>query len=248
MKNNYKNGLKLAIMLAFGLFSQTAFAQNQKVWTGAQKYFGVDSTANKYSSVDWTLGKPAASTSVKTDSVVYTRNLFTRVNFSNPTAAMLVDTVKVIETLNGCPSSSISKLVEVYPLPICSLGSNQTICGGGTVANFNVYISNYAAISGIGTFSLSYEMRTGSATGTVFSSGNLTGINSGTLAINASAWTGMVAGTSYYFVITAFASEITATASNPAPGAIDASALASLPKTYTIIVNPATVTPSIKAY
>ena len=130
MKNLYKNAFRIALMLAFITLSQFTFAQNQKVWTGAQKYFGIDSTANKYSTVNWTLGKPAGRTSPKTDSVVYTRNLFTRINFTNPTAAMLVDTVKVIETLNGCPSSSVSKLVEVYPLPVCSLGSNQSICGG----------------------------------------------------------------------------------------------------------------------
>ena len=225
----------------------------QKVWTGTHKYFGVDSTANRGATVTWTVVKPTGSTSVQTDSIptVHTRAIFTRINWVNGTAAMLVDTVKVTETLNGCVSSIASKPIEVYPLPTLSLPTNQTICSGASALDFNLTISNYTSISAMANLTISYELRAGSATGTPLggtSTATLTGINSGTVSIPASTWTGLVASTTYYFVITNFGSEIAAAGSNPAPGNLSIAAIAALPRTYTITVNPAITTPTIIAY
>ncbi|MEB3150835.1 MAG: hypothetical protein VKL60_17690 [Sphaerospermopsis sp.] len=164
---------------------------------------------------------------------------------------MVLDTVKVSETISGCISSEATKLVEVFPLPTLTLGSNQTICAGASPSDFNVTISNYANISGIGTFTVSYELRAGSATGTPLggaSTATINNINSGTISIPASSFTGFTPGTTYYFVVTNFGSEISATASNPAPGNISSTAVDALPRTYTITVNPAITAPSIMAY
>jgi len=239
------------LSILFLLVTTSAMAQNQKVWSGTSKLFGVDPNTNPTSTVNWTLGNFTGSTSSKADSAVSSRNIFTRVSWNNPTSNMLVDTVKVSETLNGCISSIATKLVEVYPLPTLTMGTNQTICAGLTPSNFSFDISNYANISGIGTFNISYELRAGSATGTALGSGssaNITGINSGTVNINTSAWPSLAANTTYYFVITNFGSEITTAGSNPAPGNLSTAAIDALPRTYTITVQPNVAAPSIIAY
>jgi hypothetical protein len=247
MKTCYK------ILCLFFLFcASNSFAQNQKVWTGNSKLFGIDSTANRGSSITWNLGLGTGSTSSKADSsvtAVGNRTIFTRVNFANATSAMIVDTVKVFETLNGCSTSVSSKPVEVYPLPVISVPANQTLCSGVSPANISLSLTNYAAISGIGTFTLSYELRAGSASGTALggaSSATVSGINSSSISINTSSWPSLTAGTTYYLVITAFGSELASP--TPLPGNVSASVLASFPQTYTITVYPNLTAPSIIAY
>jgi hypothetical protein len=225
MKHIYKI---LSVMLI--LLASSAMAQNQKVWTGTHKYFGVDSTANRGATVTWTVVKPTGSTSVQTDSIptVHTRAIFTRINWVNGTAAMLVDTVKVTETLNGCVSSIASKPIEVYPLPICSLSTNQTICAGASPANINLTISNHTAIAGIGPLNLSYQLRAGSPTGTPLggaSSGTINNITSGTVPINTASWPALSNNTTYYLIITNFGSDIVTSGGNPAPSNISATSI-----------------------
>jgi hypothetical protein len=254
MKHIYKI---LSVMLI--LLASSAMAQNQKVWTGTHKYFGVDSTANRGATVTWTVVKPTGSTSVQTDSIPtgHSRAIFTRINWVNGTAAMLVDTVKVTETLNGCISSITTKPIEVYPLPICSLSTNQTLCAGAAPANITLTISNYPAISGIGPLNLSYELRAGSPTGTPLggaSSGSITNITSGTIppiTINTASWPALANNTTYYLIITNFGSDIVTAGANPAPGNVSTASLAlaaSFPQTYTITVQPAIAAPTIIAY
>jgi hypothetical protein len=247
--------MKLTFKFTFILLLLTAtnaLAQNQKVWTGSSKLFGIDSTANRGSNVNWNLGLGTGSTSTKTDSNVVSvanRTIFTRANFINTTSAMVVDTIKVTETLNSCITTTGIKLIEVFPLPTFNLASNQTLCAGSSPSNFNLVISNYAAINSIGNFSISYELRAGSTIGTPLggaSSGNLTGINSNTIPINVSSWPALTANTTYYFIITAFGSEITSPI--PVPGNIGPSGLASFPQTYTITVQPSLTNPSIISY
>ncbi len=250
----FKNYLfMLLILLGFG-FTQVN-AQNQKVWTETSKLFGVNATTNPGSTVTWNLGLGTGSTTSKTDSTVSARSIFTRVNWSNPTAAMIVDTVKVSETVSGCPSVIVSKLVEVYPLPICSIGSTQTLCYGVAPNSFSLNITNYTAITGIKDFPITYEVRAGSTTGTALggtSTGSTT-LAAASTSINPSTWPTMVAGTTYYFVITSFGSSITATGTNPAPGNISltgsgATAYAVLPTNNTFVISNVVNAPSITAY
>jgi hypothetical protein len=244
---NKLNKFFLAMLLLIG---GSAMAQNQKVWSGTSKLFGIDASANPTSTVNWSVGNATGSTTSKLDTSL-ARATFSRYSWVNGTANMLVDTVKVSETISGCISTVSSKLVEVYPLPNLTMGTNQTICAGASAANFDFTIANYANISGIGTFTISYELRAGSATGTALggsSTANVTGINSNTVSIPASTFTGLAAGTTYYFVITNFGSEITASGSNPAPGNLSSAAIDAFPRTYTITVNPAITAPSIIAY
>lgn len=247
MKTCYK-----ILCLFFFFCASSSFAQNQKVWTGSSKLFGIDSTANPGSSITWNLGLGTGSISSKSDSAVSAvgnRAIFTRVSFANSTAAMVVDTVKVSESLNGCSTSISSKLVEVYPIPTFTVPANQTLCSGISPSNFSLTLSNYAALSGIGTFTLSYEVRAGSSSGTALGGGStatLTGINSTTVAINTSSWPSLSAGTTYYLVITAFGSELTSP--TPLPGNVSSSVLATFPQTYTLTVYPNLTAPSIIAY
>jgi len=245
--------LMLLILIGFGVTQVNA--QNQKVWTGTTKLFGVNATTNPTSSITWNLGLGTSSTSSKTDSTVSSRAIFTRVNWSNPTAAMIVDTVKVSETVSGCPSVIVSKLVEVYPLPICSIGSTQTLCAGVAPATFTLNITNYAAITGIKDFTITYEVRAGSTTGTALggtSTGSTT-LTTTSTSINPSTWPTMTAGTTYYFVITSFGSTITASSTNPAPGNISitgsgATAYAVLPTNNTFVNSTVVTAPTIIAY
>jgi hypothetical protein len=225
------------------------FAQNQKVWSGTSKLFGINPTGNPGSSVTWTIGNGTSSSSSKADSVVATRAVFARYSWINGGISLTTDTVKVNEIVSGCTSSTITKLIEVYPNPTLTVpASNQTICVGLAPIDFGLNLSNYAAISGIGTFAISYELRIGSASGTVFTSGNISGINSGTANVVTASWPSMSAGTSYYFVITNFGSEQSASGNNPAPGNVSAATLASFPSTYFIQVNSSINAPSIQAY
>jgi hypothetical protein len=247
MKNIYKILLLLLLFVA-----SNTMAQNQKVWSGSSKLFGIDSTTNRGSTITWNLGLGTGSTSTKTDSAVTAvvgRNIFTRASFANSTAAMIVDTIKVSETLNACSTSTSSKLIEVFPIPVISVPTNQTLCSGIAPANFNITLSNYVAITNIGTFNLTYEVRLGSATGIALggaSSGSVTGINSTTIAINTSAWPTLSANSTYYFVITSFGSSLASP--TPLPGNISASSLATFPQTYTITVQPTLSAPTIIAY
>ena len=246
MKNSYKFLSLMLLLIASG-----TMAQNQKVWTGTSKLFGINASTNPTSTVNWSVGNYTGSTSSKADSAVSSRNIFSRVTWANSTANMLVDTVKVSETISGCVSAVVPKLVEVYPLPTLTMGTNQTICSGAAPTNFSFTIGNYANISSIGTFTISYELRAGSATGTALGSGStasVTSINSNTVTINTSTWPTLTANTTYYFVITNFGSEIALAGSNPAPGNLSTTDIAALPRTYTITVNPAITAPTIIAY
>jgi hypothetical protein len=159
--------------------------------------------------------------------------------------------VVVFEMVGVCSGDTAKKAIEVYPLPTLTMGTNQTICAGAAPTNFSFDISNYANISSIGTFTISYEIRAGSPTGTALvigSAATITGINSSTVNINTSSWPSLAANTTYYFVITNFGSEIAASGSNPAPGNLSTTDIAALPRTYTITVNPAITAPSIIAY
>jgi hypothetical protein len=244
MKNIYKF---LSLLLL--LIASNAMAQNQKVWSGTSKLFGINASANPTSTVNWSVGNGTGSTTTKSDTSG--RAIFSRYSWVNGTANMIVDTVKVSETVSGCISTVTSKLVEVYPLPTLTMGTNQTICAGAAPANFSLTIGNYANISSIGNFTISYELRAGSVTGTPLGSGSsasVTGINSNTVNINTSSWPSLAANTTYYFVITNFGSEIASAGSNPAPGNLSATDIAALPRTYTIAVNPTITSPSIIAY
>lgn len=244
MKNIYKF---LSLLLL--LIASNAMAQNQKVWSGTSKLFGVNASANPTSTVNWSVGNGTGSATTKLDTSG--RAIFSRYSWVNSTANMIVDTVKVSETVSGCISTIANKLVEVYPLPTLTMGTNQTICAGASAANFDFTIANYANISGIGTFTISYELRAGSATGTALggsSTANVTSISSNTVSIPASTFTGLAAGTTYYFVITNFGSELALAGSNPAPGNLSTTDIAALPRTYTIAVNPTITSPSIIAY
>jgi hypothetical protein len=241
--NNLSIRTALFVLITCGTLMVSA--QTQKAWTGTSKLFGINGTTNPGSTVNWTL--VTAGTSSKADSAVSSRNLFTRVTYNNGTAAMIRDTLRVSETVSGCSGSVTNKAVEVYPLPICSLPTSQNICFGGTAANFNVFINNFAAISGIGGLTFNYELRSGSATGSVVSSasGSVTGITSSPVTISTSGWPTLTPGATYYFVITSFGSTNTA-GGHPAPGNI--ASVASFPTTYTILINPAIAVPTITAY
>jgi hypothetical protein len=247
--NHMKNSYKFLSLMLF-LIASSTMAQNQKVWTGTSKLFGVNGATNPTSSVNWSVGNATGSSTTKLDTTL-ARAIFSRYTWVNSTANMIVDTVKVSETISGCVSAVVPKLVEVYALPTLTMGTNQTLCSGVAPTNFSFTIGNYANISSIGTFTISYELRAGSATGTALGSGStasITGINSNTVNINTSAWPSLTANTTYYFVITNFGSEITTAGSNPAPGNLSTSDIAALPRTYTITVNPAITSPTIIAY
>jgi hypothetical protein len=245
MKNIYK---LLFLVLIFA--STAAMAQNQKVWTGTSKLFGINAATNPTSTVNWSVGNATGSTTTKLDTTL-TRVIFSRYSWVNSTAAMIVDTVKVSETISGCVSTVASKLVEVYPLPTLTMGSKDTICAGVKPNNFSFTVSNYSILNGIiDTLKVYYELRAGSVTGSPLtgSTDSVTVINSGTVNINTSAWAIPLPNTTYYFVITNFGSGKVAAGSNPAPGNLSTTDIASLPRTYTITVNPAITAPSIIAY
>ena len=91
------------------LFASTiAMAQNQKVWTGTSKLFGVNGATNPTSTVNWSVGNATGSTTTKLDTTL-ARALFSRYSWVNSTASMIVDTVKVSETVSGCVSTLSSK-------------------------------------------------------------------------------------------------------------------------------------------
>lgn len=244
-----KSNLKLLLLFCMLLAGKMGFSQNQKVWSGTSKLFGIDPSGNPGSTVSWSIGNGSSSSSSKADSVVATRAIFSRYSWVNGGSNYTTDTIKVNEIVSGCTSTTISKLIEVYPNPSLTVpASNQTICAGLAPADFGLNLSNYAAISGIGTFAISYELRIGSASGTVFTSGNISGINSGTINVATASWPSMSAGTSYYFVVTNFGSEQSSSGNNPAPGNVSAATLASFPSTYFIQVNSSINAPSIQAY
>lgn len=245
-----KTSIIQSFLLFFAIFiGGQLSAQNQKVWTGTSKLFGINAIGNPGSTVSWTIGNGTSSTSSKADSMVSGRAVFARYSWVNASSNFTTDTVKVNEIVSGCTSSTITKLIEVYPNPVLTVpASNQTICAGLAPADFGLNLSNYTAITDMGTFALSYELRIGSASGTVFTSGNISGINSATIQVATAAWPSMSAATSYYFVITNFGSEQSASGSNPAPGNVSAAAISSFPTSYSIQVNSSITPPSIQAY
>lgn len=229
-------------------------AQNQKVWNGNTSNFRIDTTVNATSLVTWSLTLGSGSTSSKVDGGG-SRVGNTTATWGNSTAAMIRDTIKAFETLNGCTSSLVNKPIDVYPKPVVSLGTNDTICLGATVSTKTLTVSNYSAIGGasnLGEFAITFELRSGSTSGT-----NVLGIpvtlntTSGVISISSIPSASLPTGT-YYLVITGFASNVSATSNNPAPGSYArgnaAATLAAIPTNYLIYIRPNFSTPAIQAY
>jgi hypothetical protein len=254
MKIIFKKTLKFRpsptlFLLCLMVIGKTGFSQNQKVWTGTSKLFGIDSTSNPGSLVNWSIGMATSSGSSKLDSSIGGRAIFSRFTWENNTSSVLVDSVKVNETVSGCIGSTSTKLVEVFPLPSLVMpSSNQILCSGISPNNFAVSIANYAAISGIGSFSFFYEIRIDSAAGTLFTSGSVSGITSGTANINVGSWPSMTPGKTYVFIITQFGSEQSSSGNNPSPGNLSSVAIQGLPRNYSIQINSTITPPSIQAY
>ncbi|MDZ4668019.1 MAG: hypothetical protein SGJ00_09055 [bacterium] len=249
MKNQQIKTPYVLLLLCLMAIGHSGISQNQKVWSGTSKLFGINAASNSGSSVNWSIGNAGSSSSSKLDSSIAGRAIFSRFSWANGSVSMVVDSVKVNETVSGCIGSTTTKLVEVYPAPTITLpSSSQVLCSGVAPANFDASLTNYGAISGIGTFLLNYEIRKDSASGSLFASGIISGINSGTVTINTGAWPSMNAGTSYYFVITQFGSEQSSAGNNPSPGNISTAAITGLPQTYSITINPTITPPSIQAY
>ncbi len=243
----------IALVVGFTAFGNVLFAQNQKAWSGNTNGFRIDTTVNSGSQVTWNLTLGSGSTSSKVDGGG--RKGLTTVTWGNTTAAMVRDTIKAFETLNGCTSGIVNKPIDVYPKPVVSVSINDTLCIGASLGTKTLTVSNYAAIGGasnLGEFNITFELRSGSTSGP-----NALGIPitlptvGGSISISSIPAASLPAGT-YYLVITGFASNITATASNPAPGSYAggnaAATLAAIPTNYAIHIRPAITTPAIQAY
>ncbi len=229
-------------------------AQNQKAWNGNTGGFRIDTTVNNNSVVTWSLTLGSGSSSSKIDGGGARVGL-TTVTWGNTTSAMIRDTVKAFETLNGCTSSLVNKPVQVYPKPTVSISVNDTICVGGSLGTKTLTVSNYSAIGGasnLGEFAITFELRIGSTIGT-----NVLGIpvtmttTTGAITLPAIPASSFVAGT-YYLVITGFASNVTASTNNPAPGSYAsgnaAATLAAIPTNYLVYIRPIITSPIIQAY
>lgn len=249
-KLNYK-----IISLVFGFITicNYSFAQNQKVWTGNISGFRIDTTINSNSAVNWNLTLGTGSSSSKVDGGG--RKGLTTVTWGNGTAAMIRDTIKANETLNGCNSSLVNKPIEVYPTPLVSLGFRDTICLGAVLGTKTLTVSNYGIIGGasnLGEFNITFELRRDSLLGT-----NVLGIPvtlptvAGSISIASIPSSTLGTGT-YYLVITGFASNVSAASNNPAPGSYASGnallTLAAIPTNYTIHIRPVVTTPIIQAY
>lgn len=247
---NFKIMLLVVVVITF---SNQLIAQNQKAWTGNTSGFRIDTTVNSNSAVNWNLTLGVGSTSSKVDGGG--RKGLTTVTWGNGTAAMIRDTIKANESINGCNSSLVNKPIDVYPTPIVSLGLSDTICLGAVIGTKTLSVSNYGAIGGIsnlGEFNITFELRSGSLAGP-----NVLGIpvtlstTAGSISISSIPSASLSAGT-YYLVITGFSSTVAAATNNPAPGSFAsgnaAATLAAIPTNYTIFIRPVVTTPIIQAY
>lgn len=252
----FKNKYTLIILIIFFIIGVTVNlqAQNQKVWNGNTSVFRIDTTVNLTSVVTWsyTLGFPSTSSRVDGGGA---RKGTTTITWGNTTAAMFRDTIKSFETVNGCSGNIVNKPIDVYPKPIVSLGANDTICLGATLGTKTLTVSNFSVIGGasnLGEFAITYELRSGSTAGV-----NVLGFpvtlntTSGIISITSIPSSSLPAGT-YFLVLTGFASNVSATLNNPAPGSYargNASAtLAAIPTNYLINIRPNFSTPAIQPY
>lgn len=244
---------KIFLLTMFTIFYFNSFAQNQKTWNGNTSGFRIDTTVNAGSQVTWNLTLGAGSASSKLDGGG--RSGLTTVTWGNTTAAMIRDTIKAFETLFGCTSNLVNKPIDVYPKPVVSVSVNDTLCIGASLGTKTLSVSNYATIGGasnLGEFNITYELRSGSTSGTnVLGTAVTLPTTSGSISLTSIPTSSLSAGT-YYLVITGFASNLSATASNPAPGSYAggnaAATLAAIPTNYLIYVRPAITTPTIQAY
>ncbi len=252
----FKNKFTAIILIMIFIIGVTVNlnAQNQKVWNGNSSVFRIDTTVNLTSVVTWsyTLGFPSTSSRIDGGGARKGTSTFT---WGNTTASMLRDTIKSFETVNGCSGNIVNKPIDVYPKPIVSLGVNDTICLGATLGTKILTVSNYSVIGGasnLGEFAITFELRSGSTSGT-----NVLGFpvtlntTSGIISITSIPTSGLPAGT-YYLVITGFASNLSATLNNPAPGSYargnaDAT-LAAILTNYIIYIRPNFSTPPIQPY
>lgn len=255
MKYNFKNIASYLFILFISIGSYNHLqAQNQKAWNGNTGGFRIDTTVNATSVVTWSLTLGSGSTTSKVDGGG-SRVGNTTTTWGNATAAMIRDTIKAFETLNGCTSSLVNKPIDVYPKPVVSLGTNDTICLGATLGTKTLSVTNYSAIGGssnLGEFAITFELRSGSTSGT-----NVLGVpvtittTAGVISIASIPTSGLIAGT-YYLVVTGFASNVSATSNNPAPGSYAsgnaAATLAAIPTNYLIYIRPNFTTPAIQAY
>jgi len=245
MKNKIKLSLTLLMgLLMFAALTNKALAQNQKVWSGKTGGFRIDSTINPTSTIIWNLTLGTGSTSTKVDAGG--RRGFTTVTWGNPLAVMIRDTIKANENINGCTGNVVNKPVDVFPLPIVSVGINDTICFGATIPSRTLTINNAIALADIGNFNLTLDLRTGSTTGPSVVGGGIPFTNVST-AITIPAITSSLAAGTYYLVITSFSSTIAATASNPAPGSV-LTPITNIPTNYLVFIRPSLITPAIIAY
>jgi hypothetical protein len=234
-------------------FYFNSFAQNQKTWNGNTSGFRIDTTVNAGSQVTWILTLGAGSTSSKLDGGG--RSGLTTVTWGNTTAAMIRDTIKAFETLDSCTSNLVNKPIDVYPKPIVSVSNNDTLCIGSSLGTQTLTVSNYAIIGGasnLGEFNITYELRSGSTSGTnVLGTPVILTTTTGSISLTSIPTASLSAGT-YYLVITGFASNLAATASNLAPGSYAGgnapATIAAIPTNYAIHIRPAITTPAIQAY
>jgi hypothetical protein len=244
---------KIFLLTILTIFYFNSFAQNQKTWNGNTSGFRIDTTVNAGSQVTWILTLGAGSTSSKLDGGG--RSGLTTVTWGNTTAAMIRDTIKAFETLDSCMSSLVNKPIDVYPKPTVTVGTNDTICLNAVLGTKTLNVSNYATIGGasnLGEFNITYELRSDSTSGTtVLGSSSTLLTTSGSISLTSIPTSSLSAGI-YYLVITGFASNVTATASNPAPGSYAGgnapATIAAIPTNYAIHIRPAITTPAIQAY
>jgi len=256
MKINLQTTIKTIILfIVIALFSNGVIAQNQKAWNGNSGGFRIDTTINSSSQVTWSFTLGSGSTTSKVDGGG--RGGLTTVTWGNTTSAMIRDTIKAYETLNGCSSSLVNKPVDVYPKPVVSIGTNDTLCIGATLSSKTLTVTNFSAIGGssnLGEFIITVDVRSGSTTGASIIGGPITlpsATSSGVISVPSIPTGSLTAGT-YYLVITNFASNVTASSNNPAPGSYasgnSAATVAAIPTNYIIYIRPAITTPAIQAY
>lgn len=255
MKNfNYKSVFSIFFVSVI-LFTNNLMAQNQKAWNGNIGGFRIDTTINSSSQVTWSLTLGSGSTTTKVDGGG--RGGITTVAWGNATSAMIRDTIKAFETLNGCTSSLVNKPIDVYPKPVVSIGTNDTLCVGGILGSKTLTVTNFSTIGGssnLGEFNITVDVRSGSTTGTSVIGGPVTlpsATSSGSISVPSIPTGSLPAGT-YYLVITNFTSNVTATSNNPAPGSYasgnSAATVTAIPTNYLIFIRPAITTPPIQAY
>lgn len=254
----------VCVLLASAFMNQTN--AQQKAWSGNNNGFGVDSLNNP-STVSWTISQ-GAGTGVSTNAVGGGKGVRTTVLWSNTTSnAIKYDTIQAFETMNGCVSSVVKKGVNVYPLPVLSVGTVDTICYGAALGTKTLTISNYATIGGaanMGNFNINMDLRVGSETGASVPGASallaFTNVSSNTVSLTVPA--GALAAGTYYLVVTGFSSTTAASGTVgtagylPAPGSVaagsSAATVTALPTNgtsyYTVVVRPQVVTSPILSY